>query len=248
MTYGTLDHLLVATLALVVPLLGAWGYRRMAARLAAGDSGVRTRTYRKTIAQQLAAGAVVLGLWAAAGRPVERLVSLDWVPSGWWTAVAWGVVLLLSALLVAQLAALRGNEAGLASARKQVAPLEGFLPRTPVEIRLFLALSLAAGVCEEIVYRGYLLSYFGGFVGPAGAVLASTLLFGLAHGYQGPAGIVRTGVVGLVLAVAYVLTGSLLAAVLLHVVIDATSGLVAYLALRPVAPVAGAPNASAGSP
>ena len=74
---------------------------------------------------------------------------------------------------------------------------------------------------------------------PTGAVLASTLMFGLGHAYQGAAGIVRTGIVGLLCAGAYVATGNLLAPMLLHVVIDATSGMVAYLALRPVTAVGG---------
>jgi hypothetical protein len=160
---------------------------------------------------------------------------------GWWTWAGWGIALLASALLIAQVATLRGNEAGLSIVRKKLASVEGLLPRTPVELRLFLAVSLAAGVCEEIVYRGYLLAYLDSLVGPAGAVLGSTLLFGLAHAYQGAAGIVRTGVVGLVLAGAYVVTGNLLAPVVLHVVIDVTSGLIAYLALRPVTAVGGLP-------
>ena len=187
-------------------------------------------------------GAVVLGLWAVSGRPLERLMILEWLPTGWWTGVAWAVVLLACVLLVAQVTAVWGNEAGLSSLRKQMTTVEGYLPHTPVELKLFLAASLAAGICEEIVYRGYLLAYFDGLVGPAGAVLASTFLFGLGHAYQGAAGIVRTGVVGLLCAGAYVVTGSLLAPILLHVVIDATSGLLAYLALRPVAAVGGAPG------
>ena len=68
-------------------------------------------------------------------------------------------------------------------------------------------------------------------------MLASTLLFGLGHAYQGAGGIVRTGIVGLLFAGVYVTTGSLLAAMLLHAVIDAASGMVAYLALRPVTAV-----------
>jgi membrane protease YdiL (CAAX protease family) len=234
MTYGVLDHLLVALLALVAPWLGVRGYRRVIARLAAGDAGVRTRTYRTAIRDLLVGGAVVLGLWVVSGRPLERLMSLEWLATGWWTGVAWAVVLLACVLLVAQVTTLWGNEAGLSSVRKQMSTVEGYLPHTQVELKLFLAASLAAGVCEEIVYRGYLLAYFDGLVGPAGAVLASTFLFGLGHAYQGAAGIVRTGIVGLLCAGAYVVTGNLLAPMLLHVVTDATSGLLAYLALRPV--------------
>ena len=133
---------------------------------------------------------------------------LDWLPQGWWTGAAWGVVLLAGALLIAQVAAIRRNETGLATARKHMTSVEGLLPHTPGELKLFLALSLSAGVGEEIVFRGYLLAYFDGLVGPTGAVLASTLMFGLGHAYEGAAGIVRTGIVGLLFAGAYVGTGN----------------------------------------
>ena len=239
MTYGTLDHVFVALLALTAPLLGAWMYRRMVASLAAGDAGARTRNFRRAIGLELLGAAEILVLFAVLGRPLEGLVRLDWLPRGWWTGAAWGVVLLACALLIAQVAAIRGNETGLSAARKQMSSVEGVLPHTSGELKLFLALSLAAGVGEEIVFRGYLLPYFDGLVGPARAVLASTLIFGLGHAYQGAAGIVKTGIVGLFCAGAYIGTGSLLAPMLLHVVIDAASGMVAYLALRPVTAVGG---------
>jgi uncharacterized protein len=241
MTFGTLDHVFVALLVLTAPLSGFWAYRRMTASLAAGDLRARARSYRRAIWLELDGAAVILVLWVVWGRPVGALVSLAWLPDGWWTGAAWGVVLLACALLIAQVAAIRGNETGLATARKQMTSIEGILPHTPVELKLFLAVSLAAGVGEEIVYRGYLLPYFDGLVGPAGAVLASTLLFGVGHAYQGAAGIVRTGIVGLLYAGAYLATGSLLAPMLLHVVTDATSGTLAYFALRPVTAAGGQP-------
>jgi membrane protease YdiL (CAAX protease family) len=233
MTFGVLDHLYVALSAILGPLIAVRAYRRMTARLAAGEAGVRSRTYRTAIGGQLVGATLVLVLWAVSGRAWERLVSLGWIPAGWWTVLAWGVVLLACALLIAQMTAVRGNEAGLSSLRKQMDPVEGLLPHTPAELRLFLAVSLAAGVCEEIVSRGYLLAYFDSLVGPAGAVLASTLLFGLDHAYQGAAGVMKTAVWGLLYAGAYVATGSLLAPMLLHFAVDAASGMVAYLALRP---------------
>lgn len=237
MTYGILDHVFVVLVALTAPLFAARAYRRMTAALAAGDAGARTRSFRRAIGLELVDAALVLVLFAVSRRPVEGLVRLDWLPQGWWTGVAWGVVLLACALLIAQVAAIRGNETGLSTARQQMSSVKGVLPHTPGELRLFLGLSLAAGVGEEIVFRGYLLPYFDSLVGPAGAVLASTLLFGLGHAYQGAAGILKTGSVGLLLAGAYVATGNLLAAMLLHAVIDAASGMVAYLALRPVTAV-----------
>jgi membrane protease YdiL (CAAX protease family) len=51
-------------------------------------------------------------------------------------------------------------------------------------------------------------------------VLAAGVAFGLAHAYQGRAGIVTTGLLGGIMAAVYLDTGSLLLPVLLHAAID----------------------------
>lgn len=67
MTYGALDHLFVALLALTAPLLGVWAFRRMTAALATGDAGARIRNYRRAIGLELVDGALILVLWAGQG-------------------------------------------------------------------------------------------------------------------------------------------------------------------------------------
>lgn len=52
----------------------------------------------------------------------------------------------------------------------------GLLPKGPLEIAGFILLSIVAGVCEEIIYRGYLLQRLG--------IFAQAVLFGASHGYQ----------------------------------------------------------------
>lgn len=60
------------------------------------------------------------------------------------------------------------------------------LPKTWLEIMLWLALSASAGVCEEIVFRGYLQKQVQAFTGSlALAVILQALVFGLGHAYQG---------------------------------------------------------------
>ena len=85
---------------------------------------------------------------------------------------------------------------------------------------------------EEIGYRGYLLNR----AADAGnrskaaywlAVLLSGVLFGYGHYYKGPAGIVDSGMAGVVLGAAYLLSGrNLWACILAHGLID-TVGIVA---------------------
>ena len=76
----------------------------------------------------------------------------------------------------------------------------------------------------EAVFRGA-----PGAVGWAIGIQAA--LFGLAHAYQGPGGIVKTGGIGLVLAGLAIATGGLLAPMLVHAAVDLSSGQVAYLVL-----------------
>jgi uncharacterized protein len=63
----------------------------------------------------------------------------------------------------------------------------GFLnPRGMVEVTLWVMMSLTAGFCEELVFRGYLQAQFFGLTGRAVlAVLAQAVVFGVSHLYQG---------------------------------------------------------------
>jgi uncharacterized protein len=71
------------------------------------------------------------------------------------------------------------------------------LPHGRIEIALWVALSITAGICEEAIYRGYLQKQFMALTRsvPAGIIL-SALAFGLAHSYQGFARASMIGVMG----------------------------------------------------
>ena len=63
----------------------------------------------------------------------------------------------------------------------------GFLlPHTAFEMALWVLLSMIAGVCEEAVFRGYLLRQFTALTNSAPVgILVSSIAFGAAHLYQG---------------------------------------------------------------
>jgi membrane protease YdiL (CAAX protease family) len=81
------------------------------------------------------------------------------------------------------------------------------------------------GVCEEVLMRGAVARAFSGRVGTAGAVIASALLFGLMHLH--PAQMLTTAAFGLVLGYTALVSGSLLPAILVHVLNNAVVLLVA---------------------
>ena len=87
---------------------------------------------------------------------------------------------------------------------------------------LFVVLPVVAGF-EELLFRGALVGGLGaGFALPTALlVVASSAGFGLAHGAQGRIGVAVTTLLGTVLAVAFVVTGSLAVVVVAHYLINA---------------------------
>ena len=69
--------------------------------------------------------------------------------------------------------------------------LMAIAPRTPLELLLWIGLSVSAGFCEEFVFRGYFLRQFSSVgAGVWLGVVCSSLLFGVSHGYEGAAGMI----------------------------------------------------------
>ena len=97
------------------------------------------------------------------------------------------------------------------------------LPANPRERRYFAALSITAGICEETLFRGFLIPYLtvSLFHLPLWlGVLISSFIFGLNHLYQGLKGLRSTAIAGLAFGTLFLLTGSLLLPMLLHAAID----------------------------
>jgi membrane protease YdiL (CAAX protease family) len=181
--------------------------------------GHRKALYRDTVVVLLLLGgaAVLLGVvrfgwegmwlqWPAGGL----LPLLGWTLAG----VAGGVAMVGAAHVVGVLAAI--------PERPMVAAL---LPRTPGERVAFAGVSSAAGLGEEVAFRGYALAALGGTLGLPLAVLVSSVSFGFAHAYQGPLGVARTAATGGVLAGITLLSASLWPAVLAHVLVNLIMGI-----------------------
>jgi hypothetical protein len=87
---------------------------------------------------------------------------------------------------------------------------------------------------EEIAYRGYLLNRAADMGGGSAAaywiaMFVVAVLFGFGHAYKGPAGIVDSGIAGLILGAAYLVSGrTLWACILAHGFIDSFAVVMAY--------------------
>jgi membrane protease YdiL (CAAX protease family) len=115
---------------------------------------------------------------------------------------------------------------------------ERILPQSTVELLPYLALALTAGLCEEFLYRGFSMAVLSRLGLQAWAVvLLSSILFGLAHSYQGRGGVVMTLLIGLVLGASRIAYDSLVPAIFWHTAVDIVAGIAGprYLTRAPAA-------------
>jgi CAAX protease family protein len=171
----------------------------------------------------------VVSQWilAGAGALVVYVAGLEWQTVGLvpvsaadffkWTAVL--VLLSVAGLGLVLLLEQRGWWP------KESEMVQLLLPQNRREkLWAFLGLAPTAGLCEEFLYRGFLLAEVTAwFHSAVWGVVISSIAFGCAHFYQGLNGMVRAGLLGALLAWPVVQTGSLYPSMTAHFLIDAVA-------------------------
>jgi membrane protease YdiL (CAAX protease family) len=205
------------TVVFVQPLAGRRRYRALVARVAT-DPTARLRHYRRGIAGEWISVAIIVGIGALAGHTAAS-IGLRLPDDAWFTTQLVGQIALL--LIITTL--FMRHPRFLDPLRRQARGFLALLPRTREERVTFAALAVTAGICEEIVFRGFGFAYVR-FIWPGVTdgwlIVITSVVFGLAHLYQGPRGVVLTGLAGAVFASMTVTTGSLLPAIAVHAMVD----------------------------
>lgn len=225
------DHALFVVLAVLFPIRAStFGYRRL--RLASPGQlpQVRLSVYRQAIALQWGLVAAVVALWLIQRRSWRDLGLVPHLTPGL-IGVTLGLAVIVALIVRQRRAALASDEA-LDDVRRRMAHLERMLPADPTELTWFMRLAVTAGICEELLYRGYLLWYLTHWMGLVQAGAVSAILFGIGHAYQGVRGAVTTGLVGAFLAAVYALSGSIYPPMLVHALMDVHAGQMTYAATR----------------
>lgn len=222
-----LDHALGLFLLLILPL----GTARAGGVLSETDPADRIRLYLGNSIALCVMALITLAIWALGGRDMAGL--------GLRGAVAWPpeASLVLGALVVAlgaDTAWQLRTRAARAVARDRWRRLTPFMPATRAEFRWYLVLAASAGVCEEIMFRGFLIRWLDGVMAWSGpwalvaAVALPAVSFGAAHRYQGWDRAGKIAGLAAAFGVLFVLTGSLLVPVVFHFVMDVAMGWVGF--------------------
>jgi membrane protease YdiL (CAAX protease family) len=228
--------LIFMALGVLLPLRGRWRLQKLMT-----ISQVRRRErlslYASTIGfQWLAVGVVAWRAWARGLTPDE----LGLVVHGR-CRVLISAIVGAATLGTLQWFNLRRMGRSSGKARKFLEVLaKRILPQSRVELLPYLALAVTAGLCEEFLYRGFAMAALTRAGLPVwGVVLSSSILFGLAHLYQGRGGIVSTLVIGTVFGTARIAYDGLLPVMLWHFAVDAVAGVAGPKYLVGAVPAAG---------
>jgi membrane protease YdiL (CAAX protease family) len=122
-----------------------------------------------------------------------------------WEGCAWGIHRLLGA-----------------SSAKTV---DSLLPQSALEIVVWIATSITAGICEEMAFRGYLQRQFQALSGNVVvAVLAQGVIFGIFHAYQGWKNVIVICALGILFGILAAWRRNLRANILVHAWADVWGG------------------------
>ena len=141
------------------------------------------------------------------------------------------VSLLICGYLLLSLKTIKNySEEQVQQTKQQLAHVSWLMPQTQQQKNwMVFGVSSSAGICEELLFRGYLIYQLGLYVNDINAVIISSIAFGLGHIYQGWQHVIRTVIMGAVFAGIYIASDSLIAPIILHIVVDAFGGQLAYL-------------------
>jgi CAAX protease family protein len=219
------DHFLAFLIGIVLPFYGFPAWRKLKRQALLGRAGARKRLYIRTMLIEWFLALCVLLVWSLEHRPLSELgFSIN---SSSRFLVILGVSLMACIALFRQLNQVVNMNGDFPDRLKaQMRTFAGIIPETPAERRLFSFLSFTAGVCEELFYRGFLIWYLALQLPVIVAAVVSTLLFAIGHGYQGASGLRKTIFAGGVLTVFYLVSGSLIASIILHFITNLTTGLI----------------------
>jgi len=223
------DHVLIWVFGIILPFMSALQSQQLSGSIQFNEY-TRRKLYISNSLMLALAGSVILVLWLFKQRNFDalgfRLPQLD------------NQYLIVSTLIIVFIF---GYALDLYFSAKKMNSLKqsetwfersSFLPEKAKELPAYILLCLCAGIFEEIIYRGFMVTYFLPLMGnendiPWMAIFAPSVLFSLAHTYQGWSAVIKIFIFSLLLGIIFIITKSIYPTMVLHFLIDLIGGIVA---------------------
>ena len=194
--------------------MGFYAQRTAASGAAAGQLGSHASAIPVYLVAGLMDWALLYYCWAGVHHRGGNLATLSggrWLS---WKALAVDVAIAVPFWVLWEAVAYATHRILGSSSAKSVVDL---LPRSFLEIQIWILLSITAGVCEELAFRGYLQRQFHAMSGNiVVAVVAQAVVFGVAHAYQGWKSVIVISVLGMLYGALVAWRGNVRASALAH--------------------------------
>jgi len=228
------DHVMAGIICILAPIL-AYTSRKISTEDIQLEPEDKIRLYHSNGLLLMVFALVVITTWRIPGRPITGL-GIDWPVWHPLIPLLLIIIFLFYAMdIFFQYGSRKKRERTLEKRQKTI----GFVPSDSKELFHFLFLALAAGIGEEIIFRGYLIHYLvfwtgTDLVGIALAAVVASGLFAFLHGYQGALSMLKIFFIALLLSAVFILSQSLMLVILAHAVIDIMSGLVSVHLMKDI--------------
>ncbi len=219
-----LDHVLAFVFGLLLPTLQAWP--RPSDQEAAEQAEPQTfeekrQAYWGTAVVHAVIGGLTLLAWRAGDRSLNDL-GVTAAP----THLAIGFALtVLCFLFYGADTWEKLRPSRLPESRERWRKEAPHMPRTWAEVAHAVPVGLAGAVCEEIVFRGFLISYVVTFAGTSSLGIAvaiglSAIAFGVLHLNQGARAAVLVSALAAIVGLIFIVTGSLWIPIAIHMLVN----------------------------
>lgn len=228
------DHVLAVFLLVILPLIAFLAKRSSEnineedqAILESISRGNKIDFFYKNGLSLLVVSAIVLTTWNISGR--------SWAVLGFKNPALNWLVLSSSALIVVVLLyEYLSDLKNLENFKSKLEAISDYVPINNYEYKHFIFLCFAAGLCEEIMYRGFLMRYLEynmieNEYKTVWIILIPAIAFTLGHSYQELIQIFKIFIISILFGVVYYFSESLLIVVCLHIAIDVISGYITVL-------------------
>ncbi len=225
------DHVLFALVGIILPVMSIMAERPSA--LDDSDAGSsydmidlppKKHIYYTNGLTLFIGALIVITLWNATYRSFDVLGICS-------PLIDKTVVIIAALLLGIYLSDTLINYLNANKAKESIKELSNIMPTSWGDYQHFIFLAIAAGVCEEVVFRGFLVNYINQiFSGSAYVYMLSiiipALVFSLSHMYQGWFAVVKIFAISLLFGALFIYSKSLLLVSIIHVLVDLISGAV----------------------
>jgi membrane protease YdiL (CAAX protease family) len=218
------DHILIWIFGIIFPFFSGLQSEKLNGQIIFNEAS-RKRLYLGNSLMLAVSGSSVLIIWLLKQRSFNFL--------GFNQSIQFSVPLII-VLTVFVIAYLVDIFLTLQETKKQPTEKEwfdksSFLPQNRRELPAYILLCLCAGIFEEIIYRGFMVTYFlplneSAFI-PFLALLAPSILFSLAHYYQGWSSVAKIFIFSTLLSWIFISSKSIYLNMAIHFLIDLISGI-----------------------